>query len=185
MMTRVATLLWLLFIWVALLGSFTVTGVLSGAVLAGLLLWYFSPAPRTGEVVTFRPVHALGFLGYFFAKFVEANLKVALAVLQPERVRLTRAVIGVPIVAASETATMLLANAVSLTPGTFFMEVRRQPSTMYVHILQLTTVRAARLSILEMERRITLAIGPAGAAAQVEALQARVAAGEFDQEGEP
>lgn len=185
MMARLATLGWLVFIWVALRGSLSIAGLVAGVALSALLLWYFSPSPRTGEVVTLRPHYAIAFLGYFFVKFIEANLKVALAVLRPDRVRLTRAVIGVPIAAASETATMLLASAVSLTPGTFFMEVRRTPATMYVHVLELTTVRNARVSILEMERRINLAIGPPGAAAASAALQTRVAAGEFDQEGEP
>lgn len=182
MTARVATFIWLVFIWVALLGSLSPAGVLGGAVLAAGLLWYFSPAPRSEDVITFRPRHAAGLIGYFSIKFVQANIKVARAVIQPERVRFTRAVVGVPIVGASETATMLLANAVSLTPGTFFLELQRHPTTLYVHILQLTTVRQARLSILEMERRIVLAIGPDGAAEQVQQLQARVAAGELDGE---
>jgi multicomponent Na+:H+ antiporter subunit E len=183
MIARVATFVWLVFIWVSLLGTLTVAGFLGGAVLAAGLLWYFSPAPRTTEAVAFRPFHALTLVVYFFLKFVQANISVARAVVQPERVRFTRAVIGVPIAGASETATMVLASAVSLTPGTFFLELQRQPPTLYVHVLQLTTIRQARLDILEMERRILLAIGPAGAAEHARQLQARVAAGEFD-EGE-
>lgn len=185
MMARLAAFAWLVGVWSALLGTVSPAGLFGGAALAAGLLWYFSPAPHTGGTVRVRPVHAAGFAAYFVVKFVKANVSVALAVLQPERVRRTRAVIGVPIVAASDTTTTLLASAVSLTPGMFFLELQRQPATLYVHVLQLTTVRAARLSILEMERRIALAVGPDGAAAEVQRLQARVASGEFDEEGEP
>lgn len=182
MSTRIVTFVWLVFLWVALLGSFSIASVLMGAALGAGLLAYFRPTHTPWESVHVRPLQAAGFLAFFGMKFIQANVQVALAVLQPARIRRRRAVIAVPIVDASELTTLVLANAVCLTPGTFVLEMRRDPSTLYVHVLQLSTARALRLGILEMERRIVLAVGPTGAADQVQALMAMVA-GDPDDEG--
>jgi multicomponent Na+:H+ antiporter subunit E len=181
MMTRLATFAWLLFLWVALLGSASVASVLFGALLSAGLLIYFQPTHTPWQSIRFRPLHAAGFLAFFAVKFAQANIQVALAVIDPERVRRKRAVIAVPIVDASEMTTLVLANAVCLTPGTFVLEMRSEPPTLYVHVLQLSTPRELRLGILEMERRIALAVGPKGAGDHVKSLMALVSADAQDE----
>jgi multicomponent Na+:H+ antiporter subunit E len=180
-MTRLVTFAWLVFLWVALLGSVSVASVLVGAVLSVGLLAYFRITHTPWESIAFRPLHIAAFMGFFAVKFLQANVQVALAVLRPARIQRRRAVVAVPIVGASEMTTLVLANAVCLTPGTFVLEMRSEPATLYVHVLQLSTARALRLGILEMERRIVLAVGPAGAAAHVNALMAKVSADPEDE----
>ena len=46
----------------------------------------------------------------------------------------------IPITTGLQKAT-LIANAVSLTPGTLTLEVRREPPTLYVHVLHLDRSR--------------------------------------------
>jgi multicomponent Na+:H+ antiporter subunit E len=174
MIGRVAAFTWLLLIWVTLLGGVSTAAVIIGALLSASLLAYFRPLHTAGQVLAFRPLHVARFVGYFAVRFVQANIQVALAVIQPERVRHSRAIVAVPIVGASELTTLVLANVVCLTPGTFVVETRHEPPLLYVHALQVTTARALRLDLLEMERLIVLAIGPAGAAANVVELIERV-----------
>jgi multicomponent Na+:H+ antiporter subunit E len=177
MRQRVVALAWLLFVWLALIGNVTVTTVATGLAIGAGLLVFFRPTRRTRERIVLRPLRAASYFVYFQVKFLAANVQVALAVIRPGRGRARPGVIAVPIVAATELTTIVLANAVSLTPGTFIIELRRDPAVMYVHLLQVTSVRAARLAILEMERRIVRAFGPPGSAERVEALMAAVAAG--------
>ena len=176
MITRWATFVWLLLIWVALTGSQSVAGVLIGAALAAALLTLFRPTQVKTSGITFRPWQAVRFMAYFSFKLVQANVQVALAVARPERIREKRAVVAVPFIDVSDIATTLLANAVSLTPGTFIIEMRRDPSTMYVHFLKLDGVTDGTLAILEIQRRLVLAIAPAAEVARVDELIARVAA---------
>jgi multicomponent Na+:H+ antiporter subunit E len=174
---RVVALAWLLFIWLALLGSVTVTTVATGLVIGAGLLVFFRPTRHASERIVLHPLQAAFFVVYFQAQFLAANLQVALAVIWPGRGQTRPGVIAVPIVGASELTTILLANGVSLTPGTFIIELRRDPAVMYVHLLHVTSVRDARLAILRLERRIIRAFGPPGSAERVEALMAAVADG--------
>lgn len=172
---RLVTGLWLLFVWVALTGAPTVISVSIGVVLAVILLAYYRLTQEVIDRGTFRPWRTVQLIWYFGAKFLRANIEVALAVIRPERIRHRRGIVSVPIAASSEITTTLLANAVSLTPGTFILEIRRDPpAVMYVHVLELESVRALRLAILEMEHRIVRALGPKGSVERVEALMTSV-----------
>lgn len=182
MRTHLPAIAWLLFVWLALLGDISVLNVISGILIAVGLVTLFRPSRTVDRGIRLRPLGALIFLGYFLAQFLRANIQVALAVLDPERVRNRRAIIAVPIAAPNDIAVILLANAISLTPGTFILEMRHEPATLYVHILQLTTVREARLAILELERYIVRAVESPGALEQVEELMRQVADDEIDGE---
>lgn len=174
MTARLIAFTWLLLIWIVLLGSVSPLGAIVGALLSAGLLGYFRVQPFE-QPFAFRPLHVLGFLAFFAVAFVKANIQVALAVIQPARIRNRRAIVAVPIVDATDLTTLVLANAVCLTPGTFVLEMRKDPPRLYVHALQIDTVRELRLSILEMERRIALAIGPPGADGRVRELAGAVA----------
>lgn len=168
---RVITAVWLVFVWVALTADTSLWGVLVGTALAFLLLGLFRPTTRPRRGGRFHPLHAASFAIYFVLIFIRANLEVALAVLQPRRVLHRRGVIAVRIADATDTTTTLLAMAVSLTPGTFILELQRKPSVMFVHLLQFDSVRQARLDVLETERRIIKAFGPAEAVREIDGLK--------------
>ena len=176
MIATLVALAWLMLVWVALLGGVSPISALMGVLLGAGLLTYFKPLQTFDKAIAFRPHHVISFLGFFAVKFVQANIQVARAVINPDRVRDRRAVVAVPIVGASELTTLVLANVVCLTPGTFVLEMRHKPTVLYVHVLQLSTPLDLRLQILEMERRIALAIGPAGADRDIRELMAQVQA---------
>lgn len=183
MMRRMFMAAWLVVVWLALTSDVSFSGVAVATVLALALLTLFRPTSPT-TTTRFRPMHVAGFVVYFLLEFLKANLQVAQAVLQPDLVRDRRAVVAVRIADASETTTTLLAMAVSLTPGTFILDLQRHPAVLFVHMLQFESVRQARLGVLEMERRLVAAFGPAGAAAQVVALmQQEAGAGSADGTG--
>jgi multicomponent Na+:H+ antiporter subunit E len=82
----------------------------------------------------------------------------------------------VPVRGASDRLLTLLANAISLTPGTLTLEVNRQQSTLYVHVLDVGSgagaVERVRADILRVERLAVCAVGSAqGRAALDEQLQ--------------
>ncbi len=67
-----------------------------------------------------------------------SNLRTARQVLLPQG-RVRPAIIAVPISLRQEGQIMLLANLVSLTPGTLSLDVSTDRSTLYVHVLDLAT----------------------------------------------
>jgi multicomponent Na+:H+ antiporter subunit E len=174
MMATLAAFVWLVLVWLSLTGSLAVGTIVTAVLVAALVLFYFQPAHRSRGETRFRPLFVLDFAWYFTVRFLQANLQVALAVIQPERVRTRRAIVAVPVVGASDTVLILLANAVTLTPGTFVLEIDRDPTCLYVHVLRLTTVREVQLEILEMERRLVRALGTRAALEQVHERMARI-----------
>ena len=152
---------WLTLVWVGLWGSATPANILGGLALGvGLVvLLPLTSLPPQGSV---RPLALLHFVGFFAVDLVRANLRVVGQVLRP-RLRLRQAVVAVPVPGASDRLLTLLANAISLTPGTLTLEVDRPRSTLYVHVLDVGDgpegVERVRASILHVERLAILAVG--------------------------
>lgn len=155
---RVVLLVWLTLVWVALWGDLTAANVASGLVAGGLLIAAFPDLLPT-SFATVRPARLLVALGYFLYKLVEANLVVAWEVITPVN-RLNQGIVAVPVKGADDLLLTVLANAISLTPGTLTLEVRRNPPTLYVHVMHIRSVEATRRDVLHLERLLLLAFAP-------------------------
>lgn len=168
MTARLATLLWLVVVWVALWESVTVANVLSGFAVGSLLVAFF-PVRRaregTGRV---RPLATLQLLGYFLAKLVEANAVVAWEVITPSNASVTEGIVAVPLAETSDSVVALVANAISLTPGTLTLEVERNPTVLYIHVLHLRSIAQVHIDVLSFERYVHRAIGTSEGVADVE-----------------
>ncbi|MEX2291435.1 MAG: Na+/H+ antiporter subunit E [Mycobacteriales bacterium] len=154
-------LVWLTAVWVGLWGSVTVANVLGGLAVA-LVLLLSLPLTDVPDESEIRPGALLRFVGHFAVDLVQASLQVALLVVRP-RATLRQAVLAVPVRCASDRLLTLLANAISLTPGTLTLEVDRPRSTLYVHVLDVGAgpggVERMRGDILRIERLAILAVG--------------------------
>ena len=149
---------WLLVVWVALWGDISWANVLGGLVTAGglVLLFPLRPATRQGYI---RPWPALRFAVYFLWKLVEASAVVAWEVVTPHN-RINEGIVAVPIHGLSNALVTIVANAISLTPGTLTLEVDEDPAVLYVHVLHLHDLEAVRLEVQHLERLAIAAFGP-------------------------
>ncbi len=158
---RPALTLWLTLVWVGLWGSLSWANVLGGLAVA-LLLLLTLPLPPVATAGVVRLPALARFAGHFLVDLVSSTLQVARLVLRPTR-RLEQAVIAVGVRGASDQLLTLLANAISLTPGTLTLEVDRPHSTLYVHVIDVGDavggVDGVREQILEVERLAILALG--------------------------
>lgn len=170
MIARLPLALWLVIVWVALWGELTVANVVGGIVVAALALSLFpSAGPRAG--ITIRPLHALRFMAYFLYKLIEANAVVAWEVLTPNNESVREAVVAVRVAGASDAVVTILANAISLTPGTLTLDVRRDPppleqakpvaddGVLFVHVLHLRSIEATRADVHRLETLVLRAFG--------------------------
>lgn len=161
---RLGLLLWLTTVWVGLWGSVTAANVLGGLLIGAVLLLVL-PLASVPEHAIVRPLAVLRFAGYFALDLARASLQVALLVVRPRR-PLRSAVVAVPVRGASDGLLTLLANAISLTPGTLTLEVDRPRATLYVHVIDVAPgphgVDRLREDILRIERLAILAVGSAG-----------------------
>lgn len=151
---------WLVLVWVAVTGSYTVASVLGGTVVALLITTLFRPRPHDGPVHRVHPLALLRYVGHFLHELIVANVEVAAAVIDPGRVAHARGIIEVRLVPSSRLVGAVLANAVSLTPGTSIIEVSESPPSLHVHVLHIEEVDAVRSSIAELHWRLIAALGP-------------------------
>jgi multicomponent Na+:H+ antiporter subunit E len=152
-----ARTVWLVALWLALWGTVTPANVLSG--LAVAMAVQVLPDPRHVEGRPHvRPLAALHFLAWFAYKVVEASVVVAREVVSRGD-NINTGVVEVPLVGASDGMVTLVSNALGMIPGTLTVEVEREPPTLFVHVLQLDSVDAARAEIHRLEELAIRAFG--------------------------
>ncbi|MEU4565596.1 Na+/H+ antiporter subunit E [Micromonospora sp. NPDC023956] len=147
-------------VWVLLWGTFTWANLISGLLVAAVLLVVFPLPP-----VTFAGrLHPLGLLRFglrFLYDLVVASAQIAwLAVRFGHEPR--GAIIAVPLRVNTDLNLTLTAEALSLVPGSLIMEADRTTGTLYIHVLgvrSLDEVERFRRGVLELEERIIAAVG--------------------------
>ncbi|WP_298291903.1 Na+/H+ antiporter subunit E [Thiomonas sp.] len=123
----------LLVLWLLL-----VNGVSPGQVAAGVVLGWAIPLLTQAfwpEAVRLRrPLTLLRLLLRVLGDIVRASVQVAVLILGPQR-RLRPAFIALPLQVRSDLAISLLANIISLTPGTVSAWLTPDRRTLWVHAL--------------------------------------------------
>ena len=150
-------MVWGIVVWCALWGDLSIANVLWGAVFTAATLWL---VPITGgrNHVAIRPLAALRFAGWFVWALIRASAVVAWEVVTPTN-DINEGIVAVPLSTDAPGLMTLIANTVSLTPGTLTLEVRRQPPTIYVHVLHLRAIEDVRADILTLERLASATFG--------------------------
>jgi multicomponent Na+:H+ antiporter subunit E len=144
----------------------SVANALSGTVVAlVVLLMARGIQPRPFQ--HFRVVAALRYLITFLKQLAVANYQVARAELQPAHI--APGIIAVPLRYASDAVVTLVANSITLTPGTLTLEIERRGDTaiLYVHALDLSDVDSVRHDIRVIERLAIDAFGDRRARAEL------------------
>jgi multicomponent Na+:H+ antiporter subunit E len=138
--------------WMALTGQFNPSNFIAGFALGYLLLRLAHPQ---GKPLAYfqKAMLVLRFAGFYLWELVLANLRVARAVLAV-RPKLVPAVIAIPLEARSDLAITLLANLITLTPGSLALDISTDRAVMYVHTMQAEDIDQVRLDIKELEARV-------------------------------
>lgn len=166
-MTRLLRIGILTIIWIVLWSDLSIANVAGGLLVATVIAVLFDT--WNNGTIPIRPVHAARFAVYFLYKLVEASIVVARTVIAP-RNRVRTGIIAVPLRGCSDAVATLVADAISLTPGTLTpgtltLEVRRDPLTLYVHALDTRDVEQVQLDIRTLEVLAVRAFGDADAIA--------------------
>jgi multicomponent Na+:H+ antiporter subunit E len=142
-------------VWMALTGTFTFANFVLGFAISSLALWLISsPADVTFIVYIIRFFRFIGFFFFFLWELLVANLRVAYEVLTP-RYQMRAAIIAIPLDAQSDLEITVLANLITLTPGTLSLDVSPDRKTLYIHAMHVHDVEKFRNDIkVRLERRV-------------------------------
>jgi multicomponent Na+:H+ antiporter subunit E len=146
--------IFLAFIWILLTGEFTPENLAVGAALGYVLLLAFRPVfnPNTSYFKKVRQV--VYFFGYFFWQLLLANLRVAWEVITPD-LHATPGIIAIDLDLNSDIEITILANLITLTPGTLSLDISSDRRTLYVHGMYVKDAESFRRSIKQgFEKRV-------------------------------
>ncbi len=131
MKNRFLANLLLTFIWLALTGSFSIYNIIFGFILSYFVLLLITRG--TGRARYFRLVPRLiSFILFFLYELIKANMQVAWEVGTP-KFHMTPGIIGVPLDVTADWQITLLANLITLTPGTLSLDISEDRKVLYVH----------------------------------------------------
>lgn len=140
-------------IWIAVSGDFSGSGLLTGFVLGYVILGLtLREVPAFAAYVRRVPKIIL-FAGYFLRELVRSNLRVAWDVVTPTHY-MKPAVIAVPLEAKTDGEIALVANLISLTPGTLTLDVSSDRRVLYIHVMYLDDLDQVRADIKRFEARV-------------------------------
>jgi multicomponent Na+:H+ antiporter subunit E len=155
--------LWLTILWVALWADISFGNIVGGLLVGlGVALVARPPGRIPPEKPTFRPFYAIVYGLYFLYQLVTSTLVVAWEIVTPGS-SLRRAIIAVPLHTTEEGLITLVANSITLTPGTAAVDLYEHadgsPPTIYIHVLHFRDVESVRRDVLRLERRAIKAFG--------------------------
>jgi len=140
-------------LWVALWGELSVANVASGLVVIAVITWMFGGESLGAYFV--RPWGAVKAIGYVGWSLVTSSLQVVRAVLLPNPSRVATSIQEVTLAGDSPFIASIVANAITLTPGTMSLEVDARSRTISVHVLGDVDEAGFRESVLKLERVIS------------------------------
>lgn len=118
-------------IWVFLTGSFAVVNFTFGFVISFLILWIISSKDGNTKYIRLVP-KLISFFLFFLWEVVKANIQVAYEVITPKN-NMKPGIVKIPLDAKTNIEITLLANLITLTPGTLSLDVSEDRKVLYVH----------------------------------------------------
>jgi multicomponent Na+:H+ antiporter subunit E len=155
-------------LWVALWGEPSAANVLGGAAVAAVVVAAFHPGRRE-RLGRLRPLAAARFVAAVAVNLAQSTLVVAWEIVtHTDRTR--PGILAVELPSATPVVLTAVTTAVGLTPGTLVVDVDRDPTVVYVHVLHLRDPALERRRIRHLEALALAAFGPADAADDIAAL---------------
>ncbi|MFP5369617.1 MAG: Na+/H+ antiporter subunit E [Actinomycetes bacterium] len=153
---------WLVLVWILLWGTWSWANLLSGTAVA-LVVTVLLPLPAVVGGLRVRPLQLAGFLGHFLVDLVLSGAQVAWQALRPGRRRRT-AIIRVRLRTDSDLLLTIIAQTLSLVPGSLVLDLDREERAIAIHLLHVrdaAQVERERADVLAMEDRVVRAFGSA------------------------
>lgn len=121
--------------WTAISGSFSFSNLLLGLVAGGLAFWLLRERLASPKFLQ-RAWRVLGLFGLFIFEVFKSAISVGLLVAAPrfDR-RLKPGIIAFPLKLTRDFEITLLANMITLTPGTLSIDVSDDRKTLFIHAI--------------------------------------------------
>lgn len=140
-------------IWVMLTSNFSGLNLLLGFGLGFVVIAVLQREVASLSGYTARLPRLVKFACFFVKELVKANMKVAFDVITPP-LYMRPGVIALPLRARTHLEITLVANFISLTPGTLSLDISSDRRVLFIHAMFLQDEQALMADLREVERRI-------------------------------
>jgi multicomponent Na+:H+ antiporter subunit E len=158
---QVPLLVWLVLVWNLLWGTWSWANLISGTILAVAITLLLPLPPVVGGLRVHPAV--LVFLGHFVVDLVVSAAQVAWQTIRPGGIRHS-AIILVQMRTDSDLLLTVVAESLTLVPGSVVIDMDRENRTLSLHILHvrdMADVERRRAAVLAEENRVVRAFGSA------------------------
>ncbi len=121
-------------IWTAVTATFSFGNLLIGLLLGYLVLVAVGPAIDQSNY-TRRVWKGITLILFFLKELVMSSIRVAMDVMRPGAFRMQSGVVDISLDVTSDLEITLLANMISLTPGTLSIEVSDDRKELFIHAM--------------------------------------------------
>lgn len=143
-------------VWSLMNERFTLPDLTIGFIFGYILLWFLQPL--IGRSVYFLKVfQILRFLSFFIKELLLANLRVAWHVITPSSF-FKPGIVAVPLEEMSDLEATLLANILTLTPGSFSVDLSSDRKALYVHLMDVDDLEKVKREIKEQYEKQLLEV---------------------------
>ncbi|SFV35979.1 multicomponent Na+:H+ antiporter subunit E [Devosia crocina] len=129
-------------LWAGITNNFSGLNLLFGALIGGMAIVMLRYSIRQRGSLR-KAAKVLALTALFFRELMASALRVAYVVLHPNLKAVVKpAIVAVPLTVKSDAEITLLANMITLTPGTLSIDVSKDRSVLYVHALSMEDDKA-------------------------------------------
>lgn len=136
MRSQFLTNILLMLMWVFLTGSYELSSFTFGFFIGFFIMWIIGSQKQSNKYVKIIP-RIISFIFYFLYEVIVANLQVAYEVMTPN-LYVKPGIIKIPLDVETNTEISILANLITLTPGTLSIDVSDDKKVLYVHSMYVT-----------------------------------------------
>ena len=163
-------LIWLVLLWILLWGDFSWANAISGIAVGYVIVLVSGVGDRAKiepeDRSRISPHHLVHFAVFVLIKLIQSNLVLAWEILTPSN-RINSGIIAIPLRTHSTLSMVVVANVITLTPGSLVLESKGSPSTLYVHVLHLHDLDRVRRDLMRVEELAVRAFGSSRAREQM------------------
>lgn len=143
-------------VWALMTAGFSFGDLAVGFAFGYVLLWFLQPL--IGGSSYFGKMRQLTvFLAFFFKELIHANLRVAWHVITPSSF-FKPGIIAVPLEEQSDLEATLLANVLTLTPGSFSVDLSSDRRVLYVHVMDVDDADRVRKELKDQYEKPLLEV---------------------------
>ena len=122
----------LFLVWIGLTNSLDIQELIVGAIVAFVVARFFTPNREFD--LKLLAIKYIKFIPLFFKSLVQSNIEVAKIVLNP-KLPINTGIVKLKTTLKGDSDKLILANAITLTPGTITIELDK--NDLYIHVLNI------------------------------------------------